>query len=94
MSTFPGIVNLAGWYDDLVRWTKSGFILEEQGQGAPHFMEKFLTALEHEKIAADLRLSETTVKRALRELEKNGYVQRVQRKRDNGGWTSNLYLLK
>ncbi len=46
------------------------------------------------RIAADLRLSETTVKRALRELEKSGYVQRVQRKRDNGGWTSNLYLLK
>ncbi len=46
------------------------------------------------RIAADLRLSETTVKRALRELEKSGYIQRMKRKRDNGGWTSNLYLLK
>ncbi len=46
------------------------------------------------RIAADLRLSETTVKRALRELEKSGYIQKMKRKRDNGGWTSNLYLLK
>ena len=46
------------------------------------------------RIASDLRLSETTVKRALRELERSGYIQRNQRKRENGGWTSNLYLLK
>ena len=46
------------------------------------------------RIAGDLRLSETTVKRALRELERSGYIQRKQRKRENGGWTSNLYLLK
>ena len=46
------------------------------------------------RIAGDLRLSETTVKRALRELERSGYIQRKQRKRENGSWTSNLYLLK
>ena len=46
------------------------------------------------RIASDLQLSETTVKRAIRELEKSGYIQRSQRKRENGGWTSNLYLLK
>ena len=46
------------------------------------------------RIAGDLHLSETTVKRALRELERSGYIQREQRKRENGGWTSNLYLLK
>lgn len=46
------------------------------------------------RIAADLQLSETTVKRALRELEKGCYIQRIKRKRANGGWTSNLYLVK
>ena len=46
------------------------------------------------RIAADLRLSESTVKRALRELERQGYINRYRRKRENGGWTSNLYLLK
>lgn len=46
------------------------------------------------RIASDLHLSETTIKRAIRELEKGGYIQRNQRKRDNGGWTSNLYLIK
>ena len=46
------------------------------------------------RISGDLHLSETTVKRALRELERSGYIQRNRRKRENGGWTSNLYLLK
>ena len=46
------------------------------------------------KIAADLCLSETTVKRALRELERSSYIRRSRRKRENGGWTSNLYSLK
>lgn len=45
------------------------------------------------RIAADLRLSETTVKRALRELEQHGYINRCRRKRGNGGYTSNLYML-
>ena len=46
------------------------------------------------RIAFELQLSETTVKRALRELERGGYIQRIKRKRTNGGWTSNLYILK
>jgi len=46
------------------------------------------------RIAGDLRLSRSTVKRALAELEKSNYIQKSQRKRENGGWTSNLYLLK
>ena len=41
------------------------------------------------RIAADLRLSRTTVKRALRELEQSGYLRRIQRIRENGGSTSN-----
>ena len=45
------------------------------------------------RIARELQLSETTVKRALRELEKSGYIQWNQRKRENGGWTSNLYTV-
>lgn len=45
------------------------------------------------RIAADLRLSETTVKRAIRELEQHGYINRCRRKRENGGFTSNLYTL-
>ena len=45
------------------------------------------------RIAADLRLSETTVKRALRELENGRYIRKGQRRRENGGYTSNLYTL-
>ena len=45
------------------------------------------------RIASDLRLSRSTVKRALRELEKSGYIHKMRRKRRNGGWTSNLYTL-
>lgn len=45
------------------------------------------------RIAADLHLSETTVKRALRELELHGYIKGYRRKRKNGGFTSNLYTL-
>ena len=46
------------------------------------------------RIAADLRLSRTTVKRALRELEQSGYLRRIQRIRENGGSTSKLYIVK
>lgn len=45
------------------------------------------------RIAADLRLSETTVKRALRELENGRYIRKGHRRRENGGYTSNLYTL-
>lgn len=44
-------------------------------------------------IASDLHLSRSTVKRAIADLEKAGYLRRDQRHRDNGGCTSNLYTL-
>lgn len=44
-------------------------------------------------IAADLSLSRSTVKRALRDLEKHGYIQRLPRHRANGSRSSNLYVL-
>ena len=46
------------------------------------------------RIAGDLRLSRSTVKRALKELERSGYLLRERRNRENGGNTSNLYLVK
>lgn len=46
------------------------------------------------RIAMDLRLSRSTVKRALKELEQRGYLQRERRSRENGGDTSNLYIVK
>lgn len=45
-------------------------------------------------IAKDLDLSQSTVKRALRELESNGYIKKIARYRENKGNTSNLYFLK
>lgn len=47
-----------------------------------------------QRIASDLRLSRSTVKRALKELERSGYLLRERRNRENGGDTSNLYLVK
>ena len=46
------------------------------------------------RIAGDLRLSRSTVKRALNELERSGYLRRERRSRENGGDTSNLYIVK
>ena len=46
------------------------------------------------RIGADLKLSRSTVKRALKELEERGYLRRIRRKRENGGSTSNLYIVK
>ena len=46
------------------------------------------------RIASDLRLSRSTVKRALSELEQSGYLRRERRSRKNGGDTSNLYIVK
>ena len=43
------------------------------------------------RIASDLNISVTTVKRALGELERAGYVQKTARHRPNGSCTSNLY---
>ena len=42
-------------------------------------------------IAADLKLSRSTVKRALADLERAGYLERTHRFRENGSYTSNLY---
>lgn len=44
-------------------------------------------------IARELNLSRSTVKRALTDLEKQGYLRKEQRWRENGGKSSNLYFL-
>ncbi|MCQ4863520.1 helix-turn-helix domain-containing protein [Pseudoflavonifractor phocaeensis] len=44
-------------------------------------------------IAADLKLSRSTVKRALRDLEQAGLLKKTRRFRDNGSASSNLYSL-
>ena len=43
-------------------------------------------------IASDMRLSRSTVKRALTDLEQHGYLQKIPRYRDNGRSNPNLYL--
>ncbi len=45
-------------------------------------------------VAADLKLSRSTVKRALNELADKGYIEKAARYRSNGSSTSNLYILK
>lgn len=45
-------------------------------------------------IANDLGLSRSTVKRAVKDLEKHGYLEKEPRYRDNGSFTSNLYRIK
>ena len=45
------------------------------------------------RMAKELNLSRTTVKRALRDLVEAGYVEKVRRYRENGSDTSNLYVL-
>ena len=44
-------------------------------------------------IARDLKLSRSTVKRALRDLEQTGYLKKQAQYRGNGSCTSNLYTL-
>ena len=44
-------------------------------------------------IARDLKLSPSTVRRALRDLRKAGVIESEQRYRDNGGKSSLLYKL-
>ncbi|MCM1286897.1 MAG: helix-turn-helix domain-containing protein [Clostridium sp.] len=44
-------------------------------------------------IARELKLSETTVRRAIRDLRKAGLIKTEQRYRDNGGKSSLLYVL-
>ena len=45
-------------------------------------------------IAADLKLSKSTVRRAIHDLRKEGLVETKQRFRDNGGKSSLLFKLK
>lgn len=45
-------------------------------------------------IARELKLSQSTVRRALRDLRKEGLITTEQRLRDNGGKSSLLYTLK
>ena len=42
-------------------------------------------------IAEDIGMSKSTVKRALMDLKKKGFIQIEKRYRENGGKTSNLY---
>ena len=44
-------------------------------------------------IAADLKLSRSTVKRAITDLEQYGYLEKKHRYRENGSYTSNLYTV-
>lgn len=45
-------------------------------------------------IAAELNISKSTVKRALSDLEKAGYIRRERRYRQTGGNSSNLYHVR
>lgn len=45
-------------------------------------------------IARELKLSRSTVKRALADLEKSGRIRKEQRWRENGGKSSNLYYVQ
>lgn len=45
------------------------------------------------KIAADLHLSRSTVKRALEDLSKAGLIEKKPRYRKNGSCSSNLYVV-
>ena len=44
-------------------------------------------------IARELKLSRSTVKRALSDLENSGRLRKEQRWRENGGKSSNLYYI-
>jgi len=44
-------------------------------------------------IAAELSLSRSTVKRAVADLERAGYIEKKYAKRKNGGQTANRYFL-
>ena len=45
-------------------------------------------------VGKDLKLSRSTVQRALRELEKSGWIIKEPRQRENGSSTSNGYFVK
>ena len=48
----------------------------------------------HKRIAADTKCSVSTVKRAINELVKAGYIEKIHRRRANGSKTTNLYICK
>ena len=48
----------------------------------------------HKRIAADTKCSVSTVKRAINELVKAGYIEKIHRRRPNGSKTTNLYICK
>lgn len=45
------------------------------------------------RIALDLDMSRSTVKRALGDLIQNGYIEKELRYRSNGSYSSNLYTI-
>lgn len=45
-------------------------------------------------IAANLKLSRSTVKRAIADLERLGYLEKEHRHLENGIYTSNLYKVR
>ncbi len=45
-------------------------------------------------IAGELKLSRSTVKRAIADLEKTGHLRKENRWRENGGKSSNMYYVK
>lgn len=45
-------------------------------------------------IARELKLSRSTVKRAVSDLERTGYLRKEQRWRENGGKSSNMYYVE
>ena len=45
-------------------------------------------------IAADMKLSRSTVMRALADMERHGYLKKLPRYRPNGSSTSNLYSVQ
>lgn len=44
--------------------------------------------------ASDLKLSKSTVKRALADLEKSGFIRKERRYRKTGGNSSNMYFIR
>lgn len=58
------------------------------GEDAPTQSEAYNT------IASDMKLSRSTVKRALHDLEQHGYLKKAPRHRANGSSTSNLYTIR
>ena len=63
------------------------YLLDRQGKHDYCFVS-------HKRIASDLKIGVTTVKRALDELERKGYISIEQQRRANGSRCSNVYRCK